>query len=114
SAAPITGSRARGRNRQRDQHLRRDLRPQRDRAQHALDPDGGLYDDFLQRRVRAGHRARVHGRDRDGDPRRLLHARPSAEDRMRPSLTALTMRTIGIALLVAWSLGPVLVGVMTS
>ncbi|MET0749450.1 MAG: carbohydrate ABC transporter permease [Solirubrobacterales bacterium] len=33
---------------------------------------------------------------------------------MRPSRPALTLRAIGIALLVAWSLGPVLVGVMTS
>ena len=33
---------------------------------------------------------------------------------MRPSRPALTLRAIGIALLVAWSLGPVMVGVMTS
>lgn len=33
---------------------------------------------------------------------------------MRPSRAALTIRTIGVALLVAWSLGPVLVGLMTS
>ena len=33
---------------------------------------------------------------------------------MRPSRPALTLRAIGIALLVAWSVGPVLVGVMTS
>ena len=33
---------------------------------------------------------------------------------MKPSRPALTLRAIGIALLVAWSVGPVLVGVMTS
>jgi multiple sugar transport system permease protein len=33
---------------------------------------------------------------------------------VRPSRAALTVRAIGIALLIAWSLGPVLVGVMTS
>jgi multiple sugar transport system permease protein len=33
---------------------------------------------------------------------------------MRTSRLALSVRTIGVALLVAWSLGPVLVGVMTS
>jgi ABC-type glycerol-3-phosphate transport system permease component len=33
---------------------------------------------------------------------------------MRPSRPALALRAIGVALLVAWSLGPVVVGVMTS
>jgi ABC-type glycerol-3-phosphate transport system permease component len=33
---------------------------------------------------------------------------------MRPSRPALALRAIGVTLLVAWSLGPVLVGVMTS
>ena len=33
---------------------------------------------------------------------------------MRPSRPALALRALGVALLVAWSLGPVLVGVMTS
>ncbi len=33
---------------------------------------------------------------------------------MKASRPALTLRAIGIALLVAWSVGPVLVGVMTS
>ncbi len=33
---------------------------------------------------------------------------------MRPSRAALTVRALGIALLIAWSLGPILVGVMTS
>ncbi len=79
------------------------------------DPDPGLYDDVRRGRLRARHGARVPARGRDRAARLDLRARAAEVDAMRKeTLAARIAKAIAIAWILAWSLGPILIGVVTS
>ncbi len=75
AAAAVDRDRAHGRDAACDRDLRRDLRPERHRPEHALDPDPGLQHDVRRRPTsRTGRRSRSCS-PRHRDARRRLRAR---------------------------------------
>ena len=114
AAAAVDGRRADDRHAARDRDLRRGLRAQRHGAEHPLDPDPGLHDDVRRGRLRARHGARLPARGRDGRLRDALRARPAEVDAMKEALGARALKLVAIVWIVAWSLGPIVIGVVTS
>src|SRR4029077_19507967 len=95
----------------RDRDLRRDLRAQRHGAEQALGADPGLHHGVRRGRLRARDGARVPARRRDGAARLHLRARAAEVDAMtRETLAARIAKAIAIAWILAWSLGPIVIG----